>query len=387
MTVPDTTILISLEKPVYGGYCLGRHNGKAVLIPYGIPGESVFATITAEKNDFCFASIAGINEKHQERITADCPHFTRCGGCSYLHVAYGQELQFKNSIVKDSLTRIAGLSEENIPDIVSIHAGRYNYRSHGTLKAENGNPGFHRKGTNDFVPIGKCGCLLLAEELNAWLNREEPIPDDCRIAVDASLHVVTSLQDDPVVVDTACGLTYARSINQFFQANRFLRERMIEIVRDYAGLERSEVFLDIGCGVGFFSLALAGHALSGTCIDISGENIRWAKHNARHNRITNLDFHTMPSNRLDPGRIHPDVIVADPPRAGIDKNTRKTIMAMRPSRIVYVSCNPSTFARDSKDFINAGYSLEQLTLVDMFPGTHHIELISRFGSSRISLPV
>lgn len=367
-----------LERPLYGGYCLGRRNGKAVMVPYAIPGETVAATITEERTDYCFAAIASIIHEDPRRRVADCPHFTRCGGCSYLHVPYDRELEFKKTILEESLTRIAGLSRGDIPETAVIHDDRYGYRSHATIKAREGIPGFYRKGTNDFVPVGESGCLLLAAPLNAWMRDSVSIPEDCRIAVDSSFNVISSLQGDAVVVDTAANLVFARAISCFFQANRFLRDRMLETVRNYAGTGRNGTFLDIGCGVGFFSLALAGDSESGTGIDISGESIRWARHNAERNGVKNVRFMTMPSNRIHPARLQADVVVTDPPRAGLDKKTRKTILALGPSVLVYVSCNPATFSRDAKDLVNGGYALERLAMIDMFPGTHHIEVISRF---------
>ncbi|HPV42774.1 MAG TPA: class I SAM-dependent RNA methyltransferase [Spirochaetota bacterium] len=384
MIKPADTIEIRMERAIYGGYCLGRHNGKAVMVLYAVPGETVAAIITEERKDFCFASLTSIIGADPRRCMPDCPHFTRCGGCSYLHVSYDTELEFKKTILEDSLTRIAGFSRDEFPEIAVINADRYGYRSHATIKVRQGIPGFYRKGSNDFVPVGESGCLLLAAPLNGWMRDNTPIPDDCRIAFDASSSVIASFHADAVVVDNAGGLEYSRAISSFFQANRLLRDRMLETVIRFADMGGAGTFLDIGCGVGFFSLALAGDAKLGTGIDISGENIRWARHNAARNAIQNVEFIAMPANRIHPGRMHADVVVADPPRAGLDKKTRKTILAMEPSVLVYVSCNPATFARDAKDFANGGYSLEKLTMIDMFPGTHHIELVSRFSRYNVN---
>ncbi|HQH96423.1 MAG TPA: class I SAM-dependent RNA methyltransferase [Spirochaetota bacterium] len=384
MTQPADMIEIRLERPLYGGYCLGRHQGKAVMVPYAIPGETVAASITEDRKDFCFASITAIMEADPRRSRPDCPHFTRCGGCSYLHVPYEEELEFKKTILEDSLARIAGFSRGDVPKISVIQGDRHGYRSHATIKVRGGLPGFYRKGSNDFVQVGEGGCLLLAEPLNQWMRNNVSIPGDCRIALDASSNVISSFHADAIVVDNAGGLEYARGISSFFQANRLLRNRMLETVIQYAGLGGNGTFLDIGCGVGFFSLALAGYAVSGTGIDISGENIRWARHNAALNGIENVMFMAMPSNRIHPVRQRADVVVADPPRAGLDKKTRKTILALGSPVLVYVSCNPATFSRDARDIVNGGYALEQLTMIDMFPGTHHIELISRFSRGQVS---
>lgn len=378
MTLVNKTIIVTPEKPIYGGYCLARHQGKAVLIPHAIPGETVAAAIVEDKNDYCFGTITAIEKKSDSRIMPDCPHFTECGGCSYLHVSYEQELEFKKAVLSDCLERSARMAAGTIPPVDTVVSHRYHYRSHGTLKSNGGNPGFYRKGTNDLVSIRESGCLLLAEELNAWLQNSGTLPGDVRIAVDRAARVYSSIQDEAEIVETAGGLVFSRGINRFFQANRFLRERMQQAVAAAASLGSDESFLDIGCGVGFLSLPLAGSAGTGTGIDISRESIHWASYNARANGIANVAFRTMPSSRIHPGRLHSDVIVADPPRAGMDKKTRNTIIAMKPSRIVYASCNPSTFARDAGDFIAGGYSLDTLTFIDMFPCTHHIELVSRF---------
>ncbi|MBP7735795.1 MAG: class I SAM-dependent RNA methyltransferase [Spirochaetes bacterium] len=378
MALGDTFLTITLDKPLYGGYAIGRHKGKAILVPYGIPGEMVSVAITEDKKDYAFASIVSIIEQSDSRIIPQCPHFTVCGGCSYLHMPYDEELSCKKSIVEDNLGRIAGLPAHLIPAIETVHDDRHNYRSHAALKAEKGLPGFYRKGTNDFVSIRKTGCLLLSRELNDWILNDNVLPDDARIAADTDSRIITSFGKNPVVAERVGSLSFLRDIDRFFQANRCLRERMLDIVIGYAGINDDEVFMDFDCGVGFFTLPLAEAAGSGTGIDISEENIRWARHNARVNCLDNIRFQAMASSRVHPGRHHPDLVVIDPPRAGIDKKSRRTIMAMDPPRIVYVSCNPATFSRDARDFVSGGYIIDRLTLIDMFPCTHHIELISLF---------
>jgi 23S rRNA (uracil1939-C5)-methyltransferase len=377
-------ITITLEKPVSGGYCIGRHMGKAIFVPFGIPGEVVSVSITDDRKDYSFASIENIIEQSVSRIIPQCPHFTLCGGCSYLHVPYEEELSHKRVIVEDNLERIAGLKADKIPAMDIVQDDRHYYRSHAALKAEKGWPGFYRKGSNEFVSIKNTGCLLLAGKINDWIRNEDFLHDDARIAVNSDSRIITSFSDDTVVEDRAGVFRFCRDINQFFQANRLIRERMIDIVIRYAGIGNNVNFMDIACGVGFFTLPLARGFGSGTGIDISEENIRWARHNSRLNGIDNVRFNAIASSRVHPGRHHSDLVVVDPPRAGIDKKTRRTIIAMDPHRIVYVSCNPSTFSRDARDFISGGYSLEALTLIDMFPCTHHVELISCFTKQSVN---
>ncbi len=386
MASDNKSITITLDKAVYGGYAIGRHGGKAIFVPYGIPGETVSVAITDDKKDYAFATIDHIVKGSERRIVPRCPHFTSCGGCSYLHLPYGDELSYKKNIVEDSLQRTAGFRADIIPAIDMVHDDRHHYRSHGTLKAEHGQPGFYRKGTKELVSISESGCLLLAQELNDWIQNGNYLPEDSRIAVNFNSRVITSFGKDTVVDDRVGHFRFSRDINRFFQANRLLRERMLDIVIRYAGIQNGEAYMDMDCGVGFFTLPLAAGSVSGTGIDVSEENIRWALYNSQLNGIDNVRFKAIASSRVHPGRHHPDLIVVDPPRAGIDKKTRRTIMAMGPRRIVYVSCNPSTFSRDARDFSSGGYSLDALTLIDMFPCTHHIELISRFVKKEIIEP-
>ncbi|HOD14179.1 MAG TPA: class I SAM-dependent RNA methyltransferase [Spirochaetota bacterium] len=368
---------IEIEKAVFGGLFLGRHEGKAVLVPNAVPGETVTVRILSEKKDYCTGEIENVISGPGDRVIPACPLYNRCGGCSYLHVPYKKELEFKKNVLMDSLARIAGLDPDSIPGPVVIHEDRFHYRSHASIKARGGVSGFFRRGTNDIVPIAETGCLLLDNAVNERLMHIDAPPDDYRAAVDCSGAVVTSFDGDPLVREREAELSFSRGIDQFFQANRFLRSALLEHVVSLARCDKADTFLDIGCGVGFFTLPLARVSKHGHGIDINAESIRFARMNAAENGITNVDFEARHSSRLHPGRLEPRVMVMDPPRAGIDRHTRKTILVMGPRVIVYVSCNPSTFARDVKDFIAVGYRLETLMLADMFPCTQHVEVISR----------
>ncbi len=371
-------VTIRLERPLYGGLTLGYHEGKAVMVPYGIPGETAIVTIIDEKKDYCTGTIERIVEQSPSRIPPRCPHFTNCGGCSYAHLSYDAELEIKKRILLDSLSRIGGFGDETVPRPDMVAGNRFHYRSHATLRIVKGMHGFHRKGSNDLVAINSTGCNLLADPLNVWIMGGHEAPGDYRAAIGSDNRVVLSFQDEPIVDDSVSGYHFTRHIDCFFQANLFLRPRMLEIVKDYAGPSRDESLLDIGCGVGFLSI-VSGEGSSVTRgIDLNAESIRWAKINARQNGALNTDFITIPSSRLHPARHRADVLLADPPRAGLDRRTRRTILAMAPRRIVYASCNPATFSRDAKEIVSGGYRMDRLTLLDMFPCTHHIELIACF---------
>jgi 23S rRNA (uracil1939-C5)-methyltransferase len=264
-----------------------------------------------------------------------------------------------------------------MPEIAAIGSERFHYRSHAGLKVRDGRVGFYRRETNDLEALPEQGCLLMDERLNARL-KEIKAERDFVIAVDSRGLIATSLEGEALLTEKELGVTYRRGLSSFFQANRLLRSRMLETVGEYAALAENDEFLDIACGVGFFSLYLAPICRGGQGVDINRQSIEMAKRNAAENSIGNVTFRAMAASAVNPGRQSCSVIIADPPRAGLDKKTRHTINAIEPERLIYVSCNPSTFARDARDFLKGGYTLERLTLIDMFPGTHHIELISRF---------
>jgi 23S rRNA (uracil1939-C5)-methyltransferase len=382
MADENRVIQVEFEKAVFGGLFLGRHNGKAVLVPGAVPGETAMVRVVSEKKDYCIGEIDSITDESPLRIRPACPCYGTCGGCSYLHLPYEHELEFKKKILLDSLARIAGMSPESVPEPVVIAGDRFHYRSHASVKVQGGLTGFFRRGTNDIVPVPGTGCLLLDRHINDWMRFHEGPSADFRIAVDCLNAVISSFDDTPVVREREAGLSFTREIDHFFQANRPLRGVLLEKVLSLALPRGTATFLDIGCGVGFFTLPLARVSKSGNGIDINAGSVRYARVNAEANGITNVAFQTMRSSRLHPGRMSPEILVMDPPRAGIDRHTRKTILAIRPRAIVYVSCNPATFARDIRDFIAGGYTLEELAMADMFPCTQHVEVISLLACTR-----
>lgn len=380
MALANRIVSLTLERPIYGGDCIGWIEGKAVLVPFGMPGEKVVARVIEEKKDYCLAVIEETSGGGS-RIAPACPNFGQCGGCSYQHMDYATEIEVKKMILLDSLRRIGRFSDDSLPAIEVHTGGRYRYRGHATFQVKNGDVGFYRKGSEDLVRLPPQGCAIAAEPINAHIaliERSKAVSKGTlRVALDDAGIVRDSAQKEAVVSNLVGGIEFTRAIGCFFQANRFLRERLMGIVVDWAGLSKRD-FIDIGCGVGFFSLALAARGGHGLGIDMDRESIQWARYNAAHNGISGVEFSAMPSSRLHPGRCRPPVVVADPPRAGLDRKTRGAIMAMRPEIVVYVSCSPPTFSRDARDFYSGGYLIDRIALVDMFPCTFHIETAARF---------
>jgi len=368
---------IEITKLIYGGNGLGFLAGKAVFVPFVLPGETVEVEIIKQKKNHAFARLIKVIEASPNRIKPECPNFQTCGGCDYLHMDYPSEIIGKQEILKENLQRLAGMKPDDIPLIDTISNERFYYRSHATLKInEKNQAGFFKKMSKTVTPFPKEGCRLLCHELNSGLNNQFSGMSELRATCGTDNQVYFSNKKGAFIREIIGPLTYDRDIRCFFQANQYLRLAMLECVKKYADLQEKETFLDFACGVGFFSLYLAEHCSQGIGIESSPLSIHWAVKNARFNNLKNIQF--IKANTIDNKKL-PDanVVIADPPRAGLSPETINGIVQLNPRTIVYVSCDPSTFSRDLKIFQNKGYKLEKLSLIDMFPGTSHIEIISR----------
>lgn len=223
----DATRIITLGKAAFGGHTIGRDRGKVVMVPFGAPGEKVRLRITDDRKDYSLGTIVDVIEASPSRISPSCPHFATCGGCDYLHLDYEAELDIKRSIISDSLSRIGGMRDDDLPEVHTVSGERFHYRSHATLKASSGRHGFHSKGSNDLVAIDTTGCLLLARELNDWIMERPESPPGYRAAIDVEGRVLTSFSGEDVVRECVSGFHFSRGVNCFFQANRLLRPSML----------------------------------------------------------------------------------------------------------------------------------------------------------------
>jgi 23S rRNA (uracil1939-C5)-methyltransferase len=352
-------------------------DGKAVFVDNAFPGDILEAEIYSDKKNYSFAGISEIIKPSAFRVESPCPNAGKCGGCSYLHIDYSQELEFKKTILKENLARIAMLNLNFEPDIISDQ--RFNYRSHSSVKCSGLSKGFYFRGSNSIVEFPSGGCLLLAGSLNEGLKSD--IRDDkeseWKIAEDWKGNFVSGKTGDEVVAEKTGEYFYNRGINNFFQSNKFLRKKMQDLVCDYSELTDNDQFADICSGCGFFTIPLSKLASNGSGYDIDRGAIKYAWENAKLNNCNNIKFFALSEADINPARLSPKTVVVDPPRSGLTKKGRRTINAINPQIIVYVSCNPSTYARDIADFLKNGYYPEKITLIDMFPCTHHIEIISK----------
>jgi len=371
---------IIIDNIAFGGYGVGRIDGKAIFVDYALPGDELEIEIYDEKKNFSFAKYSKILNPSVKRINSPCPNFGFCGGCSYLNLKYSDEIEYKKSILKDQLKRIASIELDS--EIKIITNERYHYRSHSGIKCNEKISGFYGKNSNNIIQFPENGCLLMAKSLINGISSldNKKIIGDVKIAEDwreTFFYDFHESEEQKVIEEKTGEFYYRRDINSFFQSNKFLRKQMSDLVCRYSGLNQKDEFADICAGCGFFTIPLSKMASHGTGYDIDKRSMQYASSNAALNKCSNLKFFPLSEADINPVRLNPKTVIIDPPRSGISKRGRRTINAINPEIIVYVSCNPSTYSRDIVDFIKNGYRLSEITMIDMFPCTHHIELVSK----------
>ena len=410
------------SKLIYGGEALGHHAGRTVLVPRVLPGERAEVEEVRTAKGVVHARPLRILQAAPERIDPPCPYFGRCGGCHYQHLS--PELQFttKREILLETLRRLGGIDwKGEIP----LHAGlAWNYRNQAQFKIRRQTDGrvalgFFEPQSHRVLPI-EC-CLILSPCLNsvlAELRRPEwaqGLADFREIELFADQRdeeVMLTLRGEAASVEgeqtgrglleripgAVCvalefrnrflvlgkpalnysvgGFNHRVSPGSFFQASRFLR---LELVTSVTGEERGELALDLFAGVGLFSLPLARRFNRVVAAEANLTSASDLKANAEAHGLSNLfvagettyDF----LRRF--AQLGPDLVVLDPPRAGVDADSLKLLAAFRPRRIHYLSCSPPTLARDVKALAAHSYQLESLELFDLFPQTYHIEALAK----------
>ena len=385
---------VHIEKLVYGGAGLARTERGVIFVPKTAPGDIVEIEIAQRKADYATGRVVSIVEPSPDRQTPSCPNYDSVGCCHWQHIRYSRQLQIKEEILRETLRRTAKLQWEHTIPIISGPDLRYRLRA--TFHVRDRRVGFVAEGTHDIVAIDECSAL--AEGLNEFIAEANTLlanPDMAAVreiravlgppvvaafmSEAGAAHIQRFGADSPRV--TVNGFHFELDPGAFFQSNRFLLDDFMNSVLEHAGASPAHV-LDLFCGSGFFSIPLARRAREVLAVESNPIAIRQARFNARLNETTNVKFfrgqvHVM----LRDAAVRPDLIVVNPPRAGCGQETMKQIVGLRAARIVYVSCNPTTFAREAVLLLAENYHLERLTLLDQFPNTHHIELIASFFRS------
>jgi 23S rRNA (uracil1939-C5)-methyltransferase len=371
---------LTIEKLVYGGSGLARTDQGIVFVPRTAPGDVVEADIAERKKDYATGRLVEILEPSPDRQETYCPNYSTAGCCHWQHIRYDRQVAYKEVILRESLRRIGHFDWNGA--IEQLTGPDRNYRLRATFHVTNGRLGFMRENTNVIVPIRSCASLV--PELNNFIGTIDPGPAR-EVHVISAPEVAASFVLNEGIVQRSGRATihldnfqYRVVADTFFQANRFLLMPMIEEVLKQAGSSPGNV-LDLYSGVGFFSIPLARVAKEVIAIESSRTAVHLAQENARINRTWQLrSVERQVDATLRGSKLQANVVVLDPPRVGCGVETANQIAKLRPGRIVYVSCNPATFAREAAVFIREGYELRRVSLVDQFPNTYHIELIASF---------
>jgi 23S rRNA (uracil1939-C5)-methyltransferase len=376
-----------IKKIVYGGLGLSHHEGRTLFIPYTAPGDLVEFRIDEEKKGCIFASPLGIVEPSPLRIEPECPVFGECGGCHLLHLSYEEEIEIKKQSILESIERIGKIKtviEESVPS-----PKRFGYRNHTQFRVNaEGRPGFAMRASDRIVPFPPQGCLLLSpamrEAITGLPAGSLPRGGEVRAREDAFGKVhFWGLADRPGPPDLlmgAGGFNYPVAPGSFFQVNTLQNDRLQEIVVSMP-LRTRRKLLDLYCGVGFFTLPLSRIVIEAIGIEKDPAAVRGANAALRLNKVVNVSYRKGPTEQVI-GRIRDiDLVVADPPRSGISDRVLKRVIKLRPAEIIIVSCEPPTFSRDARKLVEAGYMLTRLDLVDLFPGTYHVETAALFRRS------
>ena len=425
------------------GQAVARIEGCAVFIPNAIVGERHRVRITKVGKTWAAGKIVEVLEKSPHRINRECPVAKLCGGCDFWHMDYEEETRLKADRVKQALNRIGGEALEEVPILAAPTCYGYHNKAQYPVSAKKGKAyaGFFRAGTHQVVENDRC--LILPEESDRvkeividYVNQFKVFVYDeqshtgllrhiyvrrgavsgqilvCLVvngrklpkaevlveklkAVPGFTSLVLAVNTRPgnailgnefitlygpgYIEDTLCGLTFRLSPRSFYQVNHHQAQRLYEAAISQAGITKEDLVLDLYCGVGTITLAIAKAAGKVIGVEVIEQAVEDAKDNARRNGIENAEFFCGDAGKaaleLEEAGIKPDVIVVDPPRKGLNADTIEALDRMSPRRIVYVSCDPATLARDVALLKERGYALQNAQAADLFPRCAHVESI------------
>jgi 23S rRNA (uracil1939-C5)-methyltransferase len=368
-------ITLRLGTMTYGGEALGRHDGKAIFVTGGLPGEVVRVAIEDDRARFARGRVMEVIEPSPDRIVPHCPHFgfdaASCGGCQWQHIDYAAQLRFKTAIVREQLQRLGRVIDPPVRDIIPSPA-IWQYRNHAQFHVTtDGRRGFQAARSHRVVAIDECP--IVEPALLDWLRSNLHIArQTARVNVrygntpDRPSGATTFLIKDA---------TLRASDESFFQVNTSLIETLIDQVLVRLNPQPTDTILDAYCGVGLFSRFLAPRVDRVIGVESSASAARDFRENlADFDRVeVHQGFVEEVLTRLTTP-FH--AAVCDPPRAGCGPRVIEAVVARQIDRVVMVSCDPATLARDVRQLIGGGYDLIDAQPIDLFPHTYHIETVA-----------
>lgn len=397
---------ITIERLDHQARGIGKINNKIIFIPKALPNEIIDARVILEKKKFYEGKINQILKTADERIDSICPQFSDCGGCQLLHMNYKNGLKFKQEKVNDIILK-------NVPfkflikDIVPSQDNLF-YRNKITLQV-NSLIGYFKEKTNDIISIDACYIAdkkineiyqkiktnIILDNINQIIIRSSKNTNETMIIFKTSgiidkNNIIKNLKDcvssiyiNEELVFGAYKITekilnhkFYISPTSFFQVNTLQAEKLYKLALDYANITKNDLVLDLYCGTGTISILASEYAEKVIGIELNKEAVKDANENKKLNSISNVEFYAGDVGTiLNKNNYHPDIVIVDPPRAGLDSLAISQILKIKPKKLVYISCDLMTLARDLK-ILGNNFNIVELTPVDMFPQTAHVECVT-----------
>lgn len=396
-----------IEKLDHQGRGISFIDGKITFIENALPGEEVEIKITNEKKKFNEAIITKRIKNSEKRIEPKCPYYNECGGCNLLHLGYKDQLEYKQNKVNDILKRYADI--ESVEKIIPSE-DEFNYRNKVTLKVDK-KLGYFKRKSNDIVYIDKCE--LVQENINKIINDLNKINEfnnvyeivirnvnSNDVAITYYLHKDTKLpltneyvrkngykfnkiiknnnckiKEESKIIGKLSNFNFVISPQAFFQVNTKQTEKLYNKVIEYLEPNENDIIMDLYCGTGTIGMYATPFVKKVIGVEICKEAIEDAKTNMKINNVENMEFICGDTELvIKKFKDKFDSIIVDPPRSGLTNSVINDIFRLDPNKIVYVSCDPITLARDLK-ILKEKYNIINITPVDMFPNTYHVETI------------
>ncbi len=417
---------------------VGRAEGMAVFVPYALVGEVVRVIIVKVMKNYAAGKLMEVIKPSAYRLKSECEYFYKCGGCRFWNVEYSAELEYKRQKVEDCLRRIGKIDIE-VPPVLGAKDCR-GYRNKGQFPVSRDGIGIYAQHSHRVIDIEGCiiqdiNNPYVLKTVREWMAKYNIEPYDEETGEGCVRHIYTRCGDSgqmvcivtnseklpfaeklvemlrervsgicgilqninnkktnvvlgrsfkllwgvDYIVDSIGDCKFKISPHSFYQVNNAQTEVLYKKAAEYAGLSGSEVVWDLYCGIGTIGQFMAKSAKKIIGIEVVEQAIENAKENAKLNGIENAQYYCGTAEGLAPKLKgeKPDVVILDPPRKGCDESLLKTVAASRAKRIVYVSCKPSTLARDLRILEDLGYKTEKVQPVDLFPRTHHCEVVTQ----------
>ena len=432
------------------GQGIAHIDGMAVFIPNAIAGERVRLRIEVVRKTWAAGKITEILEKSPHRVNRECPVAKLCGGCDFWHMDYEEETRLKAERVRTCLNRLAGEALTEVPILAAPTCRGYRNKAQYPVASKKGRAyaGFFRAGTHDVVENSRC--LILPEQTDLVKNavmdyvnqyrvsaydeinhqgllrhvyvrrgaesgqilvclvvngeklphvpeliqRLKKIPGFTTLVLSVNTKKGNSVLGDRFITlygpgfieDTLCGLNFRLSPRSFYQVNHHQAQRLYQAAIAQAGITKDDLVLDLYCGVGTITLAMAASAGKVIGVEVIPQAVEDARDNARRNGIENAEFFCADAGQaaleLEKQGIRPDVITVDPPRKGLNADAIEAIARINPRRLVYISCDPATLARDIALLKQHGFHLKSTQAADLFPRCSHVETVVLLGGKK-----